>query len=70
MDTLVSPSCGRQVRSLAYEELVIRYGIDVPFETEMRVKEQKEQIRAIARLCRSSEASFQPGDWYFAGTLI
>lgn len=67
VDTLVSPACGRQVRSLAAEELVIRYGIDVPFETGMRVNEQKRQINAIARICRSKEASFQPGAWYFAG---
>jgi uncharacterized protein (TIGR02270 family) len=66
VDTLVSPSFGPQVRSMAYEELVIRYGIDVRFETEMRVKEQKKQINAIARQCRSSEASFHPGEWYFA----
>jgi len=67
VDTLVSPSFGRQVRSMAYEELVIRYGIDIPFETEMRVGQQKRQINAIARLCRSRESSFRPGQWYFAG---
>lgn len=70
VDTLVSPSCGRQVRALAAEELVIRYGIDVPFEADMRVNEQKRQINAIARICRSREASFRPGEWYFAGQPI
>ena len=69
VDTLVTPSFGRQVRSMAYEELVVRYGIDVPFEPEMRVEEQKKQINAIARICRLREASFEPGCWYFAGQL-
>jgi hypothetical protein len=57
------------VRSLAHEELVIRYGIDIAFETEMRVIDQESQINAIAGLCRSREASFRPGQWYFAGRL-
>ena len=69
VDTLVSPFFGRLVRAMAYEELVIRYGIDVPFEPEMRVNEQKQQINAIARLCRSREASFRPGEWYCGGRL-
>jgi uncharacterized protein (TIGR02270 family) len=69
IETLVNPTCGRQVRTLAAEELVIRYGIDHAFEAEMRVQEQKKQINAIARICRSREASFQPGEWYFAGQL-
>ena len=63
----MSPSCSHQVRALAAEELVIRYGIDVPFEADMRVNEQKRQINAIARICRSRDASFEPGQWYFAG---
>jgi uncharacterized protein (TIGR02270 family) len=67
VDTLVCPTFGRQVRSLAGEELIIRYGIDIPFETEMRVGEQQQQINAISRLCRAREAMFQPGRWYFAG---
>jgi uncharacterized protein (TIGR02270 family) len=67
VDTLMSPSCGRQVRSLAHEELVIRYGIDVAFEAEMRVVEQRRQIDVITGLCRSRDASFRPGQWYFAG---
>jgi uncharacterized protein (TIGR02270 family) len=70
VDTLVSPLFRRQIRSLAYEELVVRYGIDLPFEADMRVQEQKKQINAIARECRARESSFQPGGWYFAGELI
>jgi uncharacterized protein (TIGR02270 family) len=67
VDTLVSPFFDRRVRSMAYEELVVRYGIDHPFEPEMRVREQKKQINAIARICRAKESSFEPGMWYFAG---
>jgi uncharacterized protein (TIGR02270 family) len=70
VDTLASPSSGRQVRSLAYEELVIRYCIDVPFETEMRVSEQSRQINEITALCRAHETSFRPGQWYFAGRQV
>jgi hypothetical protein len=54
---------------MAYEELVSRYRIDVPFETEMRVRDQKKQINAIAKVCRERDASFKPGSWYFAGQL-
>jgi len=32
------------VRQLAYEELVIRYGIDFPFETDMFVAQQKQAL--------------------------
>ena len=67
--SVVQPVLSRQVRALAYEELVIRYGIDVPFEPEMRVAEQKRQINTIARLCRANLPSFQPGEWYFARKL-
>jgi uncharacterized protein (TIGR02270 family) len=70
IDTLVSPSCGHQVRSLASEELVIRYRIEHAFEPEMRVNEQKRQINTIARVCRAKEMSFQQGDWHFAGRRI
>jgi uncharacterized protein (TIGR02270 family) len=69
VDTLASPLFGRVVRALAYEELVIRYRIDAPFEPEMRVNEQKGRINTIARLCRSTEASFEPGEWYCGGKL-
>jgi uncharacterized protein (TIGR02270 family) len=69
VDTLFAASSSRQVRSLAYEELVIRYQIDVAFEAEMRVGQQKAQINMLARVCRSREASFERGCWYFAGGL-
>jgi hypothetical protein len=70
VDTLVSSSFSRQVRSLVGEELLIRYRVDVPFEADMWVCDQKKQINAIARACRASEPSFQAGEWYFAGNRM
>lgn len=58
------------IRQLAYEELVIRYGMDFPFEANMYVAQQKRVIRDIAQWVATNSARFQPGAWYFAGQLI
>jgi hypothetical protein len=58
------------VRQMAYEEFVIRYGIDFPFETDMFVSQQKQAISKYKAWANANSQSFQPGKWYFAGKLI
>lgn len=60
----------RLIRQLAYEELVIRYGIPSSFETEMAVSEQKRIISGIERWIEANGQRFTEGKWYFAGRII
>ena len=60
----------RFVRQMAYGELVIRYGVDFPFETDMFVAQQKQAIAKYAEWVNANGHRFQPGKWYFAGKLI
>lgn len=68
LETLQSPSASRQSRQLALEELVIRYGIDIGFETEMFVKRQKKAIASWTGKLRDATDQSGRGLWYFAGT--
>lgn len=70
LENLESEKSPNKVRKLAHEELVIRYGIDLPFETDMLVVEQKKAIAKYAEWIKANEARFQPGKWYFAGQLL
>ena len=58
------------VRQMAYEELVIRYGIDFPFETDMLVSQQKQAIAKYADWIKTNGSRFREGEWYFAGQLV
>lgn len=58
------------IRQLAYEELVIRYGIDFPFETTMFVSKQKEALAIFREWIGANGSRFQPGIWYFAGRSL
>ena len=55
------------VRQIAYEELVVRYGVDISFETDMMVKDQIHALQLIESVIADINAQFQPGGWYFAG---
>jgi hypothetical protein len=54
-------------RALAADELAIRYGIDVPFETGMTVSRQMQALDAWESAVSSQRSRFRDGDWYFAG---
>ena len=69
LENLEHEKSPRQVRQLAYEELVIRYDIDFPFETDMFVFEQKQAIAKYTEWAKENGSRFQPGKWYFAGQL-
>jgi uncharacterized protein (TIGR02270 family) len=70
LENLESEKSPRQVRQLAYEELVIRYGIDFPFETDMFVAQQKRAIAQYADWIKTNGSRFKEGAWYFARQLI
>jgi len=58
------------VRRLAAEELVIRYGIDVPFEADMMVREQTAALDRLSSVCASQATGLKAGHWYFAGKML
>ena len=58
------------VRQLAYEELVIRYGVDFSFEPDMPVARQKDIIGDMERWAASGAGKFKDGLWYFAGRAL
>jgi uncharacterized protein (TIGR02270 family) len=70
LENLESEKSPCQVRQLAYEELVIRYGIDFPFETDMFVSQQKKAIAKYAEWIKANSNRFKEGAWYFAGQLM
>ena len=70
LENLESEKSPRIVRQMAYEEFVIRYGIDFPFETDMLVSQQKQAIAKYAEWIQTNGSSFREGEWYFAGKLM
>lgn len=58
------------VRQIAYEELVVRYGIDVPFETDMAVAEQMQALEKLEAQIGQGRQRWQEGCWYFAGRVM
>ena len=70
IDSLKSERSSPFVRRLAAEELVIRYGIDVAFETDMTVRDQNAALDRMSSLCGSGASEFEAGHWYFAGKKL
>ena len=69
LENLQSEKSPNIMRKLAYEELVIRYGIDFPFETDMQVVQQRQAIARYKEWIDANQNRFKPGKWYFAGQL-
>jgi uncharacterized protein (TIGR02270 family) len=69
LENLESEKSPHRVRQLAYEEFVIRYGIDFPFETDMFVTDQKQALAKYTEWIEANASQFKPGKWYFAGQL-
>jgi len=70
LENLESEKSPRQVRQLAYEELVIRYGADFLFETDMFVAQQKQALAKYEEWIKANASHFREGKWYFAGQLM
>ena len=60
---LLDESVPNSLRQLAYEELSIRFGCDVTFESDMRVKAQHAALRALVDWLRAHEAQLDRGRW-------
>lgn len=67
VENLADERSDHRFRRFAAEELVIRYGCDVPFEVDMPVKRQLQAIQEIRVWVDANGSRFQPGRWYFAG---
>ncbi len=70
LENLESEKSPNRVRRLACEELVIRYGIEIPFEIDMPVVEQNQVLAQYAAWIKANEAHFREGAWYFAGQMM
>ena len=70
LENLEFPKSPHMVRKLAYEELVIRYGMELPFEVDMFVVQQRQALANIAQWIKANSKRFHAGKWYFAGQLI
>ncbi|MDI3462579.1 MAG: hypothetical protein OJF50_001400 [Nitrospira sp.] len=70
IDNLAFPKTPRIVRQLAHEELVIRYSADIPFETDMPVRQQQEAIGKWKTWTIVNEKRFKPGAWYVTEQLV
>jgi uncharacterized protein (TIGR02270 family) len=58
-----------RLRGLAYDELIIRYKIDVPFETDFLATKQQAALAEMRRWLQASANRFQEGAWCFAGQV-
>jgi uncharacterized protein (TIGR02270 family) len=70
LENLQSERNPRQVRQLAYEEFVIRYGAEIPFESDMPVEKQKQAIAWYTDWVNKNGNRFLEGKWYFSGQEI
>lgn len=67
---LESLTCGHSppmVRHMACEELCVRYGLNVTFETDMYVDEQILALDRYREAIAAADGRFKSGCWYFAG---
>jgi uncharacterized protein (TIGR02270 family) len=65
--SLRSPAAPYAVRAATCNELVARFGLDVPFEVELRVPQQMTFLGRIETWISAQSNRFEPGRWYFAG---
>lgn len=66
LENIQSELLARRIRQLAYEELVIRYGIDVHFETCMSTGWQIYSIGSLYKLINAYNGNYTPGNWFLA----
>jgi uncharacterized protein (TIGR02270 family) len=69
LECLRSETSPFAVRSATYEELVVRYGLDVPFEVDLPVDQQQKFLDKIEAWVATQSSTFEAGRWYFAGEL-
>jgi hypothetical protein len=69
LECLRSPTTPFTVRSITYEELVVRYALDVPFEVDLPVRLQLKFLDKIEAWVARRMHRFEEGRWYFAGEV-
>ena len=57
----------RAIRRACYEELVIRYRLDVPFEIDLPVRQQLRFLNRIEAWVSAQSTSFADSQWYLDG---
>ena len=70
LESLESEITPSQIRRLIQDELVIRYGFDMPFEIDMFVTQQKKALAHCGQWNKSNGEKFKKGSWYFSGNLL
>lgn len=59
-----------ELRDLIHKELIIRYGLTLPFAADELLETQKQQLNAIHQWVSQSTQQFIAGRWYFNGQEI
>ncbi|NND59590.1 MAG: hypothetical protein HKN49_04910 [Gammaproteobacteria bacterium] len=70
LDTLTAEQSSHALRVAAYEELVIRYRLAVPFEADLPVPLQQGMLNQIAQWINQLGSQFEAGRWYFNGQIV
>ena len=60
----------KTLRGYIYEELCIRYKMDIPFEADMFVCDQAPAIKKMNEWAQKMGSRFIPGQWYFNGNVV
>jgi uncharacterized protein (TIGR02270 family) len=68
-ECLAAETFPKSYRAWIADELLVRYGIDVPLEPDLPVDVQRRVIGARAHDLHAGEPLFEPGRWYCFGTL-
>ena len=55
---------------LIIRELVVRFGANLPFETDMFVAQQRKAIVKYADWVKANSNRFRDGEWDFAGRIM
>jgi len=69
LDSLSCDTSPYVVRSASYEELVVRYGLDVPFEVELRVRQQQRFLDRIREWVAARTGALADGRWCLGGCV-
>jgi hypothetical protein len=70
LDTLKSRAASDFLRGLAHQELVIRYGTDIPFDPEMTAKDQIRAVTAYGNRLTGNPDNFEDGILYYNGSPL
>jgi uncharacterized protein (TIGR02270 family) len=69
-DCLNASTTPYDVRRATYEELVVRYRLDVPFEADLPVAQQRQFLGRIQEWVGRQPQEFNDGRWYFGRQLM